>query len=127
MFFGPGLYLAAGDLAYVFKDASAHFINRLDAVDDATCREIQMRDICSNRGVFDASFTTGAIALPIVVPRPVVKTTNVATGAIQTGSGFLIVSGPLHQIQPPRLRSFGVFNHAFDASRSGLGNCSPVI
>ena len=36
-------------------------------------------------GVFDASLITGAIALPIVVPRPVVKTTTVAPEATSPG------------------------------------------
>ena len=67
---------------------------------------------------------TGAIALPIVVPRPVVKTTTVAPAADQTRRRFLIVTRSLHQIEAAAVGRLGIFNHAFDARRSGLGNCA---
>ena len=38
-----------------------------------------------NTGVFEASLITGVIAFPIVVPRPVVKTTTVAPAATRPG------------------------------------------
>ena len=39
----------------------------------------------SNTRLFDANLMTGAIALPIVVPLPVVKTTTVAPAATKAG------------------------------------------
>ena len=82
MFFGFRLHFTARDTADMLKNALA-----IVSVPSTTppAERSRSRDIRSKTLLLEASLITGAMALPMVVPRPVVKTTAVAPAATSPG------------------------------------------
>lgn len=85
VFFSLRRHLTAGNTLDVLKDSIADLLDSFGSVDHATRREIQIVFHLFEHWCVRDHFTTGAMALPMVVPRPVVKTINVAPAATSPG------------------------------------------
>ena len=77
--------LAGGYPHNMCKDAGPDFIDSFRAVYHPAGRKIQIVTHAGEHRRVEASLITGAIALPMVVPRPVVKTITVAPAATNPG------------------------------------------
>src|SRR5262245_21478622 len=110
--------------ADVVEYALSNFVDRLCSVDYPTIGKMQIVGHTLEDGRVRSEFYDRSNRISYSSSATCGEYNNSRARCYETGSRFLIITRPLHEIQPAIDRRFGIFDDSLDASRACFGDRS---